>query len=99
MDGILNFFEAIITAPFICIGWLIVGFLAGGLARYVMRSKNMPFWNDIALGLAGALIGGFITGGLLNFSPDSSGLELVLVNLIVATIAAMGLIYAGRAIR
>lgn len=96
MQGIVDFVVSLITFPFICMGWLIVGFIAGGLARYLMKSEDMPFWNDIILGLAGALIGGFITGGLLGFDPNTSGVQLVLVNLVVATLAAMVLIYGGR---
>lgn len=96
MDGIVDFIEGLIKAPFICIGWLIIGFLAGGLARYFMRSANALFINDIMLGLAGAVIGGFITSGLFNFEPNTSGLELVVINLVIATVTAMGLIFIGR---
>lgn len=96
MEGFFDFIGELIRAPFICLGWLVVGFLAGGIARYLMRSEDMPFWNDILLGFAGAWIGGLITGGLLGFDPASSGLELVLFNLILATATAMGLVFIGR---
>jgi uncharacterized membrane protein YeaQ/YmgE (transglycosylase-associated protein family) len=96
MDGFFTFIENLIKAPFICFGWLIVGFLAGGIARYLTRSRDMPFWNDMLLGWAGAIIGGFITSGLLGFDPDTFGLNLLLINLVIAIIAAAGLILIGR---
>ncbi|MFW5709193.1 MAG: GlsB/YeaQ/YmgE family stress response membrane protein [Chloroflexota bacterium] len=96
MEGIIDFIEALIKAPFICLGWLAVGFLAGGLARYFMRSADHLFISDIMLGLTGALVGGFITGNLLGFESETSGLGLVIVNLVIATLSAMVLIYIGR---
>ena len=96
MDGLFDFIGELIRAPFICAGWLIVGFIAGGMARYFMRSENVLFTSDIMLGFGGAVIGGFITSGLLGFDPNASGFELVIINLVIATITAMGLIYVGR---
>ena len=88
----------IISAPFICIGWLIVGAIAGALARRFMGAKNRPLINDIILGLLGALVGGFVASLFDLYKPDG-GLGLVLVNLVVATVGAMILIFIGRAIR
>lgn len=88
----------IISAPFICIGWLIVGAIAGALARRFMGAKDRPLVNDIILGLLGALVGGFVASLFDLYKPDG-GLGLVLVNLVVATVGAMILIFIGRAIR
>lgn len=95
----LDFIGDLIRAPFICMGWVIVGFIAGALSRRLMGAKNRNFINDIILGLAGAFIAGFITSGLFNFNPENSGLEAVLFSLVLATGGAMGLIYLGRVIR
>ncbi|PJF21241.1 MAG: hypothetical protein CUN56_12100 [Phototrophicales bacterium] len=94
----LDFIGDLIRAPFICFGWIIVGFIAGAMGRYLMRSEDRLFINDIILGLAGAAVAGFITSGLLGFDPNASGLELVLINLVLATGGAMGLIYIGRVV-
>lgn len=94
-----DFIGDLIRAPFICMGWVIVGFIGGALSRRLMGAKDRSFINDIILGLAGAFIAGFVTSALLNFSPDNSGIEAVLFNLVLATGGAMGLIYLGRVIR
>jgi uncharacterized membrane protein YeaQ/YmgE (transglycosylase-associated protein family) len=88
----------IIRAPFICIGWLIIGFIAGALARRVMGASNQPFINDIILGIIGSFVGGFVVS-LLGFYQPDTGITAFLVNVVVATIGAIILIAIGRAIR
>jgi uncharacterized membrane protein YeaQ/YmgE (transglycosylase-associated protein family) len=90
--------ETIIKTPVVCCGYLIIGFIAGALARRVMGGKDMPFVNDIVLGLLGALIGGFITS-LLSIDTDNVKAADWIVTLIVATGGAMVLIFAGRILR
>ena len=93
----MDFFAAIVASPFICLGWIIVGAIAGSLARTIMKSVDMPFWSDLLLGIAGAFIGG-ILAGLVGLAPgvNTSGFELVLANLVISTIGAMILIGLGR---
>jgi uncharacterized membrane protein YeaQ/YmgE (transglycosylase-associated protein family) len=88
---------SIIAAPFICIGWIVVGIIAGALARQLTGSRDASFISDMILGLVGALVGGFIAS-LLGFYKPNGGLELVLVNLVIATIGAAILIIVGRAL-
>ena len=95
----MGFIEGIITAPFICFGWIIVGALAGAIARSLMKSRNMSFISDLILGIAGAFVGGLLAGLFgLGPSEDTSGLSLVIVNLIIATVGASILIAGRRAI-
>lgn len=93
----MDFIGDILAAPFICIGWIIVGAIAGALARYIMKSGDAPFILDLILGIAGAIIGGIIAG-LLGLGPSetSAGLELVLINLVIATVGAIILIGLRR---
>lgn len=84
----------ILAAPFVCIGWLIVGAIAGALAHSIMRS-DAPLIGDIILGLLGALIGGFLVG-LLGLYRPTGGIEGVIASLVVATIGAIVLIAIGR---
>jgi uncharacterized membrane protein YeaQ/YmgE (transglycosylase-associated protein family) len=63
------------------IGWIIVGIVAGWLAGVVTRTDR-SIWGDLVLGLAGALIAGFVTDGLVG---GDSGLT---TSIIVAAIFA-----------
>ena len=69
------------------IGLLIVGQVAGALARLALPGPDpMPWYATIGLGIAGALVGGIIFGILFG----SSG------GLIAAVIGAMTLLYLYR---
>jgi uncharacterized membrane protein YeaQ/YmgE (transglycosylase-associated protein family) len=93
----MDFINSIVSAPFICIGWLIVGAIAGALARTIMGRRDSPILMDIILGIAGAIIGGFVAGLLgVGPSPTDSGLGLVVINLIIATVGAVILLFVGR---
>lgn len=98
MDFIGDTISFIIRSPFICIGWIIVGLLAGELARRFMGSPDRSGFSDLILGFAGAIIGGFVAG-LLGVNTPDGGLTLVLVNLLLAVIGACILIVIGRALR
>lgn len=93
----MDFIGDIVSAPFICLGWIIVGAIAGSLARSVMKSSNMPLIADVLLGIAGAFVGGLVAGIVgLGPSEGSGGLGLVLVNLVIATVGAIILIGLRR---
>jgi len=87
--------------PILCIGWIIVGAIAGAAARTLMGRRDAPFIQDLILGLAGALIGGFVAG-LLNLGPgttaDTSGPERVLINLVISIVGAVILLFLGSAL-
>jgi uncharacterized membrane protein YeaQ/YmgE (transglycosylase-associated protein family) len=54
------------------IGWLIVGIVAGFLARLLVPGRDpMGFVATVVLGLAGALFGGFLADAL--FDDESVG--------------------------
>lgn len=95
----MDFLSDLVSAPFICIGWIIVGAIAGSLARRLMHSQDQPFLADLILGIAGALVGGLLAG-ILGLGPDddSGGLGLVIINLVLATVGAALLIGARRAV-
>lgn len=95
----MDFVGDIIAAPFICIGWIIVGAIAGSLARSITSSPDMPIIYDILLGIAGAFTGG-VLAALFGVGPDegTSGIALILVNLVIATVGAIVLIGLRRAV-
>jgi uncharacterized membrane protein YeaQ/YmgE (transglycosylase-associated protein family) len=75
------------------IAWIIVGLVAGWLANAILGGRGGLFGN-IAVGLIGALVGGFLFEKLhLQVMPDFWG------NLITATIGAIIFLFVWRAIR
>jgi uncharacterized membrane protein YeaQ/YmgE (transglycosylase-associated protein family) len=94
----MEFINDLLSAPFICIGWIIVGAIAGALARSLTKSQDAPFFSDLLLGIAGAIVGGIIAG-FIGIGPTAAdrGLTLVLINLVIATVGAALLIGIRRA--
>ncbi len=90
--------EFLTLNPIICVGWIIVGAIAGTLARQIMKSSDAPLINDIILGLIGSVVGGFIAG-LLGIARPDGGLDRVIINLIISVVGAIVVIYIGRMIR
>lgn len=93
----MDFVNSLIASPFICIGWIIVGAVAGAVARQVMGAGDKPLINDIILGLVGAFVGGLVAS-LLNFNRPDGGIAAVLVSLVIAIIGAIVIIFIGRLI-
>lgn len=84
--------------PLICVGWLIIGAIAGALARSILKGSDAPLIQDILLGLAGSVIGGFVAG-LLGMGPGGTGgIERVLINLVIAVVGAVILLWISRVI-
>ena len=55
------------------IGWLILGLVAGALARLLVPGRDPMGWlGTLALGLAGSLVGGFLAD--LIFDDEAIGL-------------------------
>lgn len=73
--------------------WIIVGLLAGWLATQILGGRGRLMYN-LAVGLVGAIVGGFLFEKLrLEVVPDFWG------NLITATIGAVIFLLIWRAIR
>lgn len=55
------------------IGWIVIGFLAGALARLLVPGRDPMGWlGTLLLGLVGSLVGGFLAGVL--FDDEAVGL-------------------------
>ena len=73
--------------------WIFIGLIAGWLAHVILGGRGVIFGN-IAVGLIGAIVGGFLFEKLnLHVMPDFWG------NLITATIGAVIFLLIWRAIR
>ena len=47
------------------IGWIILGLIAGWIANKIVEGSSQGFFLNIALGIVGALVGGFLYAQLL----------------------------------
>jgi uncharacterized membrane protein YeaQ/YmgE (transglycosylase-associated protein family) len=75
------------------LAWIVIGLVAGWLAHVILGGRGGIFGN-LAVGLVGAIVGGFLFAKLnLQVMPDFWG------NLITATIGAVIFLAVWRAIR
>ena len=76
------------------IAWIIIGLIAGWLANVILGSRGGGLFYKLAVGLVGAIVGGFLFEKLnVNVAPDFWG------SLITATIGAVIFLLIWRAIR
>ena len=75
------------------IGWIVLGLIAGWLAGQFMRGGGYGIIGDIVLGILGAIVGGWLTGKLLD-RDMVNGFNIE--SLIVAVLGAVVLIAISR---
>ena len=68
------------------ISWLILGLIAGYIGSRIVNSSGQGFWLDIALGIVGAIVGGFLFSAVLS-SEGITGLNIW--SLIVAVVGSI----------
>lgn len=72
------------------ISWIILGLIAGALAKWLMPGDDGGGWiATMVLGIAGAFVGGFI-GGLLGFG-SADGVNIG--SIVTATLGAFVLLF------
>jgi uncharacterized membrane protein YeaQ/YmgE (transglycosylase-associated protein family) len=78
------------------IAWIVVGLIAGILAKWVMPGPDPGgIITTVLIGAVGALLGGFVVNGLLG-GPGVSGINLT--SILVATLGAIILLAVYRLI-
>jgi uncharacterized membrane protein YeaQ/YmgE (transglycosylase-associated protein family) len=76
------------------IGWIIVGLIAGGLARWIVKDDRSGCLYTMIVGVLGALIGGWLMSTI-----DSDGVDgFSLRSIVVAAIGAVLLLLVLQAI-
>ena len=65
--------------------WIILGLIAGFIGSKIVESQGQGFWLNIALGIVGALVGGF----LFSFFGATGVTGLNLWSMIVAIIGSI----------
>ena len=71
------------------LSWIVVGFIAGGLARVATGSRKRGCLGTIAVGILGGLIG----GALFNAAGDKGITEFGLWSVLVAFVGACLLLF------
>ena len=78
------------------IGWLIVGLIAGALARLIMPGRDsMSILATIILGIAGSVVGGLISWAI--WGPDPTGFRPA--GLILSLLGAILVLWIYRMVR
>ena len=67
------------------VSWIILGLIAGFAGAKIVNHEGRGFWLDIALGIIGALVGGF----LFSFFGASGVTGLNIYSMIVAIVGAV----------
>ncbi len=83
------------------IGWIVLGIVAGALAKYIMPGKDPGgFIVTMLIGIAGSFAGGWL-GHLLPFLPDAhpDGMIPGIGSIVTATIGAVLLLAIYRKIK
>jgi uncharacterized membrane protein YeaQ/YmgE (transglycosylase-associated protein family) len=77
------------------ISWLILGLIAGFIGSKIVNESGQGFWLDIALGIVGAIVGGFLFSGVFGME-GITGLNIW--SLIVAIIGSIVVLWGYHAL-
>ena len=77
------------------IGWIILGLIAGWIANKIVEGSGQGFFLNIALGIVGALVGGFLYAQILG-GPGVTGVNIG--SIIVSIIGAIIVLWVYNAI-
>jgi uncharacterized membrane protein YeaQ/YmgE (transglycosylase-associated protein family) len=67
------------------VSWIVLGLIAGFIGSQIVGRQGQGFWLDIALGIVGALVGGF----LFSLFGASGVTGLNIYSMIVAVVGAV----------
>ncbi len=76
------------------VGWIVVGLIAGGLARWIVKDDRTGCIYTMVIGVLGALIG----GGLMSLIDEEGVDEFSLRSIVVAALGAVLLLLVLQAI-
>src|SRR5438034_2874711 len=80
------------------LSWIVVGLIAGAVAARVVAGRGFGCIADIVVGIAGAIIGGFLLGSLFGASGTVHFWGSIVVAFLgaVVLLAALKLVSGGR---
>ncbi len=76
------------------LSWIIFGLIAGGVADYLSPDAKFGLVGSILLGIAGAVVGGFLGEKLLGVGVSGFNFS----SFVVAIIGALIVLYVGKVI-
>jgi uncharacterized membrane protein YeaQ/YmgE (transglycosylase-associated protein family) len=71
------------------VSWIILGLIAGFIGSKIVHRQGQGFWLDIALGIVGALVGGF----LFDLFGASGVTGLNIYSMIVAVVGSVVVLF------
>ena len=79
------------------LAWVVLGLIAGAIAKWIMPGNDPGGWIiTILLGIAGAVVGGFLAG-LIGLGPDTTDGDVFnLWSLVLAILGALLLLFLYR---
>ena len=77
------------------IGWIILGLIAGFIANKIVEGSGQGFFLNIALGIVGAIVGGFLYSLALG-GPGVTGVNIG--SIIVSIIGAIIVLWVYNAV-
>src|SRR6266702_8528421 len=80
------------------LSWIIVGLISGAIAARVVAGRGFGCIADIVVGIAGAIIGGYLLGAIFNMSGTVGFWGSIVVAFLGAAVllAALKLLSGGR---
>jgi uncharacterized membrane protein YeaQ/YmgE (transglycosylase-associated protein family) len=80
------------------ISWIVVGLIAGAIAARVVAGRGFGCLADIVVGVAGALIGGFLLGAIFHLTGTVGFWGSIIVAFIGAAVllSVLKLLSGGR---
>jgi uncharacterized membrane protein YeaQ/YmgE (transglycosylase-associated protein family) len=76
------------------ISWIILGLIAGFIGSKIVNAERQGFWLNIALGIIGALVGGF----LFNFFGATGITGLNIWSIIIAIVGSVVVLWVYNAL-
>jgi len=76
------------------LSWIILGLIAGFIGSKIVEKQGQGFWLNMALGIAGALVGGF----LFNLFGASGVTGLNIYSMIVAVVGSVAVLLIYNAL-
>ncbi len=80
------------------VAWILVGLISGAIAARVVAGRGFGCIADIVVGVAGALIGGYLIGAIFNVNGNVGFWGSIIVAFIGAAVllSALKLLSGGR---